>query len=233
MQRVAEPAAVEQIADRPDGPEQGAQPAMVEVAERTRPAACIATSRARSRAMNPPPSGDCTLRRRRPSEPRGSPHAVHSAGRFGDKVRPSPARFVDKAVVPGRRRRLHFSCPKGQVEPPDQTGERSSGGSRGAVQGRKARERGTWAERRRLRTCSEPSASRPAAGPPTVPSGASLSAASGRAARCGRPLGYPRPGDHPDSTGPGLARPGRGLLGHVDRRGPGGQPDLRAAARRT
>ena len=38
MQRVAEPRAVEEVLDRPDRPEQGAHPAVVELAERFRPA---------------------------------------------------------------------------------------------------------------------------------------------------------------------------------------------------
>ena len=76
-------------------------------------------------------------------------------------------KFVDKVVVAKLAQRLHFSCPKGQVR----TARLHRGAILGTVpgarfEGCKARERGTRAELRGLRTCSEPTVIRPA-GPPT------------------------------------------------------------------
>ena len=96
-------------------------------------------------------------------------------------------------------------------------------------EGRKASERGTWAERRRLRTCSEPPVSRQA-GPPTSSFGRfRVRGTRRRRRRRARHRGATlrRDARHPHPTDPGLARPRRHLLADLDGREPGHQPDVR------
>ena len=131
MERMPEPPPVEQVLDRPERPEQGAQPAMVEVPERLGPA--VLEGHETSEQIEPwrePPWW--TLRR---SAARMAvpcyPQPVHIGGNLGDNFEAPRRKFVDKAVVaPGARRRTFRLARRGRCEPPDRTGERSSGRSR-------------------------------------------------------------------------------------------------------
>ena len=148
MERVAEPAAVEQVLDRPDRAEQGRQPAVVEVAERSRPAV-VDRHEPRQQSGHASPPERVYARSGAGCHPTAtSPQTVHIGRKLGDKVDAVPAKFVDKAVVAWPRRYIS-SCPKGQVR----TARPARGAILGTVpgtrfEGRKASERGTWAERR-------------------------------------------------------------------------------------
>ena len=132
MERMAQPAPVEQVLDRPDRPEEGRDPAVVEFAERSRPAVVERheASQQSSHGVSPPFE---TVRRAEVGGCRAgaSPQTVHIGGKLGDKVDGSGGKFVDKAVVAAWRWRLHFVLPEGAgANRQNRTGERSSGRSR-------------------------------------------------------------------------------------------------------
>ena len=157
-------ATVEEILDRPDRPEQGGGPAMVEVAEGAAPSRRSCATRRASRCGHESPPWSCyaavrgrfAARVTARSTGAAYPRAVHSGGKVGDKVDAPIGRFVDKPVVAARGPADTFRLARrGRCEPPDRTGERSS---------ERSREPGSTAARlageepggdRGLRTCSE------------------------------------------------------------------------------
>ncbi len=131
MQRMAEPRAVEEVLDRPDRPEQGAQPAVVEVTERSGPAVLGRDDPGEQIEPCGTSRGECI---HRPSTSASSSGITF--GRFADK-------FVDKPVVvtgvPARTFRL---ARRGRLN--RQTGSRSDprdgpGNQVRRSQGRRAR----------------------------------------------------------------------------------------------
>ena len=117
------------------GSEQGAQPAVVEVAERPGPAVLGGDEPGEQTGHLPHLPGECIHR------------LVHIAAKFGDNSRAGSAKFVDKPVVvhraPARTFRL---ARRGRCEPPDRFEERSSGRSRepgSRSQGQRARDPAT------------------------------------------------------------------------------------------
>src|SRR6476661_10316562 len=107
VERVAEPDAVEEILDRADRPEEGAEPAVVEVPQRGGPA-----------VLGGDDSGDQTTHARYlPGEciHRPSTSARSSGITFG---RIAASSWTSPLWWPGSRPYIS-SCPKGQVEPPD------------------------------------------------------------------------------------------------------------------
>jgi hypothetical protein len=83
---MTQPTPVQEVLDGSDRTEQGRQPPMVEVAERSRPAVVDGDE----------PSEQMGHERHLPDE---YPQLVHNTGKFGDKVVAVSSKFVDKAVV--------------------------------------------------------------------------------------------------------------------------------------
>ena len=116
MQRVPQPGAVEEVLERADGSEEGAQPAMVELTERRRPSVLCGDE-----------PGDQTTHFIPPG--RVYPQSVHSGVKFGDNFRDfATSSWTSLLWGPGPPPYIS-SCPKGQIEPPDRFEERSSGRS--------------------------------------------------------------------------------------------------------
>ena len=151
MERVAQPAPVEEVLDRSDRSEQRRQPSTVERHRTASPShRCSATSRASSRATI---TSLANLRRPVGSSDAGRVVVLHRSSTrprisgitFGSIRRSSWIRPLWRLGPAG----YISSCPKGQVR----TARPHRGVILGTVpgtgfEGRKASERGTWAERR-------------------------------------------------------------------------------------
>src|SRR6185295_8792174 len=83
MQRMAEPRPVEEVLDRPDRPEEGREPAVIEVAERLRPAVVHGNEPGQEMGHRHPPSSvDAT-----PTEPGPDAGRAIDGGRGGPPIR--------------------------------------------------------------------------------------------------------------------------------------------------
>ena len=100
VERVAEPGPVEEVLHRPDRSEEGAQPAVVEVAEWSSPAILGSHETGEQTTHAVPPA-------------RVYPQTVHIAWKFGDNFRRVHGKFVDKPVVAPWVPPVHFVLPEG------------------------------------------------------------------------------------------------------------------------
>ena len=107
MDGVPEPGAVQDVLDRPDRAEQGAQPAMVEVTEWTRPAVLRSDQPGEQTTQFATLPGKCIHRPSTSSRSSGITSGHRAATSWTSPLWPhGPRPYIS-------------SCPKGQVEPPD------------------------------------------------------------------------------------------------------------------